>query len=126
MSGLPISYNCHRCPAYCCSYPNIVVSERDIGRLAKHVGVTIEKAWRTFTKRGTKAGERVLRHKKDDTFGTVCRFLDSETRNCTVYQARPRICRKFPGGRVCGYYDFLRFERRTLEDPEHIAVTYNR
>lgn len=126
MSRLPIFYNCERCPAYCCSYPHIVISERDLARLAKHLEMDIRKARRTLTKKGEKAGEMVLRHRKDDIFGTACRFLDRETRACTVYSARPRICRQYPGERRCGYYDFLSFERRVMDDPEHISVTFNR
>ncbi len=125
MSRTPTFYNCRRCPAYCCSYPGIVVSERDLSRLAKHFGMDVEKARRTLTKRSKREGARVLRHKNDDTFGSVCRFLDSESRRCTVYRARPHICRKFPGEPRCGYYDFLSFERRALDDPEHVAVTNN-
>ena len=120
MSHLPIFYNCERCPAYCCSYPSITVRERDIGRLAKHLDLSTEAVKRTLTKRGTE-GQRVLRHKWDDVFGTVCRLLDRESRKCTVYQARPLICRQFPGTPRCGYYDFLSFERRTSGDPKQIA-----
>ncbi len=76
MSRTPTFYNCRRCPAYCCSYPAIVVSERDLSRLAKHFGMDIEKARRTLTKHSKREGARVLRHKNDDTFGSVCRFLD--------------------------------------------------
>ena len=126
MSRLPIFYSCERCPAYCCTYPQIVVSERDLARLARHLGMDMRKARRRLTKKGEKAGEMVLRHRKDDIFGTACRFLDRETRRCTVYSARPRICRQFPGERRCGYYDFLSFERRVMDDPEHISVTFNR
>ena len=68
-------------------------------------------------------GERVLRHKRDHIFETSCTFLDAETRQCTVYEHRPRICRSFPGTVRCGYYDFLTFERRAQNDPEYIAVT---
>ena len=125
MSHLPIFYNCEHCPAYCCSYPNIAVRERDLGRLAKHLGLSTEAVERTLSKRGEKEGQRVLRHKWDDIFGTVCRLLDSEPRRCTVYRARPLICRQFPGLPRCGYYDFLIFERRTSRDPEQIAVTYH-
>ena len=63
--------------------------------------------------------------KKDEHFGTVCRFLDSETRNCTIYKARPKVCREFPGKGRCGYYEFLKFERDAQEDEEHIALTWN-
>ena len=125
MSRQPIFYSCMRCPAYCCSYPRIVVDKRDLRRLAKHFGLSEEAAWKKFTKRGHTARERVLRHKSDEIFGTVCRFLDSETRMCTAHEARPKICREYPGAVRCGYYDFLCAERRSQDDPEYIATTYN-
>jgi len=34
--GLPIFYNCSRCPAYCCSYPRIPIEVSDVERLARH------------------------------------------------------------------------------------------
>ena len=67
--------------------------------------------------------ERVLRHKQDEIFETCCRFLDVETRKCTVYEHRPRVCRTYPGQVHCGYYDFLVFERAAQDDPEYIALT---
>jgi len=120
-----VLYNCARCPAYCCSYPRIVVTKTDIKRLAKHFGLKVEKALKKFTKRGHDKGEVILRHQKDGHFGTVCRFLDRETRRCTAHPARPKICRDFPGTRRCGYYEFLKFERLVLEDPDHISITNN-
>lgn len=120
-----LSYNCDRCPAYCCSYPRIIVKKRDIERLAKHHGVSFDKARKKFTRKGHDKGEIILRHKDDEHFGSVCRFLDSETRQCTIYHARPGICREFPGTRRCGYYDFLMFERRTQEDDEYVSTTWN-
>ena len=116
-------YNCIKCPAYCCSYGRIVVTKRDIKRLARHFSIDPSLAEKKFTKKGSKAGERVLRHQEDEHFLTICRFIDPETRNCTVYSARPKICREFPGEGRCGYYDFLTFERRAQEDPEWIATT---
>ena len=118
-------FDCRKCPGYCCTYPLIPVTKRDLQRLAKHFGITLEKAKKRFSKQGSKKRERVIRHQQDHIFGTACRFLDTETRDCTIYKARPQICRDFPGTRRCGYYDFLTFERRQLEDPEHIAVTNN-
>jgi uncharacterized protein len=122
---VPPFYNCERCPSYCCSYPRIPIEESDVLRLAQHFGLAPEAARRRFTKRSSEPGERVLRHQPDVIYGTVCRFLDRETRRCTVYEARPGICRNYPGPR-CGYYDFLSFERRAQEDPEFIPSTYNR
>jgi Fe-S-cluster containining protein len=125
MAKEPIFYSCARCPAYCCSYARIVVNKRDLARLAKHFGVEVKEAERRFTKKGYENGERILRHQDDEHYGTVCRFLDTETRNCTIYEARPKICRDFPGVNRCGYYDFLSFERRTQEDPDYISTTWN-
>ena len=120
-----LQYDCTRCPAYCCTYPRIPVTKRDIARLAKLYEISPEKARQRFTKKGEGKRERVLRHQEDEIFGTACRFLDTETRICTIYESRPQICRDFPGTKRCGYYDFLKFEREQLDDPEHIAVTNN-
>ena len=117
-------YDCDRCPAYCCTYPTIEVTAVDVKRLARYFDISEDKARKRFTKKGEKKKDlRRLRHRRDPYFGTACRFLDQETRGCTIYGARPAICRNFPGLKRCGYYDFLTFERELLEDPEHVAMT---
>lgn len=116
-------YDCIECPAYCCSYAHIPVTEKDIKRLAKHYDLSEKQARTKFTKKGDKESPRVLRHKDDEHFTTICRFIDSETRNCTIYEARPAICREFPTQKRCGYYDFLLFEREVQDDPEWVATT---
>ena len=113
-------YDCDLCPAYCCSYPRVIVDKKDLRRLARHFGVSLKKARKKFTKKGDDPGERVLRHHKDHIYESVCQFLDRASRQCTIYRARPEICRDYPGGRRCGYYDFLTFERDAQEDPEFI------
>ena len=118
-------FDCMKCPAYCCSYPRICLKKKDIQRLADHFGCDFETAKRRYTKKGHEKGEIVLRHKADEHFGTICRFIDSETRQCGIYEARPEICRDFPGTKRCGYYEFLKFERRALEDPDYISITNN-
>lgn len=123
--GLPIFYNCNRCPAYCCSYPRIPVQPSDVVRLALHFGLSTEDAERKFTRKSEEPGERVLRHQPDKVYGTICRFLDTRTRRCTIYEARPEICRDYPGNNRCGYYDFLSFERRAQEDPEFVPTCFN-
>jgi hypothetical protein len=112
------SYSCSKCPAYCCSYPEIEVTRRDIARLAKHLGLTEEQAEARFTK-----GARLLRHRKDAIFDSVCVFLDQKTRRCGVYDARPGVCRSYPESKRCGYYEFLKFERAHQDEPKFIALT---
>ena len=122
---MPVFYSCDRCPAYCCSYPRIIVDKKDIRRLAKYFGLSQKQTLKKFTKKGAEPGERVLRHRKDETYGTACRFLDDESRMCSIYSARPTICRDYPGTRRCGYYEFLKFERDAQEDPDYVAITNN-
>lgn len=103
-------YDCARCPGYCCSYDRIEVTPRDVARLARHFGLTVEQAERRFT-RLWEPGERILRHRPDSVYKSICRFFDQHERRCTVYPARPAVCRQYPNGARCGYYDFLVFER---------------
>ena len=115
-------YDCAKCPGYCCSYPLIQLEKRDVERLAKHHGLTFEEAKKQFTKEDH-GRKYAMRRKKDEHFGKICRFFDTKIRRCTVYEARPKICREFPSTKRCGYYDFLTFERRAQDDPDYIAVT---
>lgn len=116
--SLRVMYNCSKCPAYCCSYAYIEVTKRDVLRIAKHFGITYKQAERRYTKNSPIG--RVLRHQKDHIFSTVCGFLDTEKRQCTIYHARPGVCRGYPESLRCGYYDFLASERRRQDDPEFI------
>lgn len=118
-------YDCAKCPGYCCSYPRIEVSDDDLKRLAKHFGVDFAKAERRFTRRYEEHGisERILRHQKDTIYGSICHFFDTEARRCTVYPARPGVCRDYPNGSTCGYYGFIRFERKHQGDDDFIPLT---
>jgi hypothetical protein len=117
------SYDCAKCPAYCCSYPLIEVNRADIARLADHFELTYAEAEARFTKYDAGEKVRALRHRKDEHFGSVCRLLDPQTRRCSAYEARPDPCRSYPYGRQCGYYQFLCFERTHQDDPKWVATT---
>lgn len=114
-------FDCTKCPAYCCSiYERVQVTKRDITRLAKHFGVSFETARRRYTKKWE--DERVLKKVKDVIFAETCMFLDQETRGCTIYHARPGVCREYPARSRCVYYDVLQFERRQQEDETVVPV----
>jgi uncharacterized protein len=114
-------YDCSKCPAYCCSiYGRVEVTDADLRRLAKHLGLTVAAAEERHTKRWEK--ERVLRRRKDRLLGEACSFLDPETRGCTIYEARPETCREYPGTARCAYYDVLQFERRIQEDEDVVPL----
>ncbi len=121
---LPVFYACDNCPAYCCTYARIGVNGRDLRRLACHFDLDETTAARRYTKAGTQPGERVLRHRFDEVFGSACIFLDPERRSCTVYHARPTDCRRYPGSSRCGYYDFLAAERARQDDPSLVVSAW--
>ncbi len=115
-------YDCSKCPGYCCSYPRIEVSDKDLKRLARHFEIDVDVAEKRFTRvwRSEEGFERVLRHQKDTVYATICRFFDTDARRCTIYPARPDVCREYPDRAKCGYYEFLKFERRHQDDPDFI------
>jgi Fe-S-cluster containining protein len=113
-------YNCSKCPAYCCTYDHIEVTDQDLTRLARHFELSEKAAEKRFTRRIDGGKTRILRHRKDRIFGTACQFLDDKTRQCSIYDGRPRICRTYPGTARCGFYDFLASERRAQDDPDYV------
>jgi Fe-S-cluster containining protein len=117
-------YDCLKCPGYCCSYPIIEVKDRDAERIANHFDMPLAKAEEKFFRMTSEHG-RVMRRHKDKHFGKICRFFDIEERRCTIYEARPRACREFPGKDNCGYWDFLAFERNAQEDEDYISTTWH-
>ena len=116
-----LKYDCDKCVAYCCSiYERVQVTPRDIRRLAAHFRVLPEVASQRFTKLFGK--ERILRRKADRLFGQACMFLNQETRKCTIYHARPAVCREFPDASRCAYFDLIEFERKQQDDPDVIPL----
>lgn len=118
-----VHFDCTKCPAFCCSiYERVPLNKRDLNRLAKYFGVTVEEAMRRYTKVHPSSRERVLRRTKDTLFEEACMFLDRETRGCTIYHARPAVCREYPDRTRCAYYDVLQFERRQQADPNVLPL----
>lgn len=116
------SYDCTKCPAYCCSiYDRVLVTPCDLKRLAKHFNLSIEETQKKYTKKYK--DETILRRKKDTLLETMaCTFLDMETRGCTIYHARPETCHEFPITKRCAYYDLLSFEREQQGDPKALPI----
>src|SRR4028118_2016736 len=84
-----VFFDCSKCPAYCCGlYERIQVTKRDLNRLAKHFGVTVEKAAKRYTKMWDEK-ERVLKRTPDPILGEACQLLDPEPRGRPPSPARP-------------------------------------
>lgn len=117
-----VGYNCAKCPGYCCSYPIIPLNKRDLSRLARYFGIDEAEAKRKYTVRRENE-EMTMRRKSDPHFDRICQFFDTKKRNCTVYEARPLACRGYPEVPRCGYYEFLKFERKLQQDRDLVAHT---
>ena len=128
MKSKKLKYNCLKCPGYCCSYDRIEVTKKDIGRLANHFGQTEAEVKKKHLKKykhddnGVLVKEIILKHKKDHIYTSVCKFLNRKSRSCTIYNARPSVCREYPDSSKCGYYEFLKFERKQQEDKEFVPT----
>jgi uncharacterized protein len=79
--------DCTQC-ANCCRVSETAISERDIEKLVKFVGVTRDEFLRDYSMR---SGDGVLILKRDEN---GCVFLKSNL--CSVYEGRPQNCSNFP------------------------------
>ncbi|MEW6220494.1 MAG: YkgJ family cysteine cluster protein [Thermodesulfobacteriota bacterium] len=92
---------CHHCPGYCCYRlpgSRLLIDAADINRLARHFGIRDGEARRRFLE-----GRSTFRVQPDG----ACIFLapDRLCQRCTVHEARPSQCRRFPYGRPCPYLE---------------------
>jgi len=86
--GIEEQIDCTVC-ANCCRVATARVSERDVERLAKFLRVKPAVFLRDYTEESAEEGT-ILRRGEE----SGCVFLDGNT--CTVYEARPETCEKFP------------------------------
>lgn len=55
-----------------------------------------------------------------------CRNFDAATRNCLIYDRRPRMCRNFPYGRKCPHKDCtLKYDKPIREHLAHKELEWN-
>lgn len=115
------TYDCTRCvPSWCCAYPLIAVTSKDIKRLAKGFGMTEEEVKSKHLRRVKDEKQWHLRQRQNEYRGKICKFyIDNK---CSVYEHRPDVCREFPYKERCHYYDFLEAERKHQDD-ENIVVS---
>ena len=98
-------YDCQQCPGYCCAYPVVEVTRKDVQRIAKHLRKTEQQIDDEYTSLEENPKLRCLRLTPDALFkAESCIFLDKQTRQCKIYASRPEICRDHPGDR-CEWYD---------------------
>jgi Fe-S-cluster containining protein len=87
---LRLRTNCGACMNKCCSQPHdwVYLTSRESSRLAAVTGVREEE----FVVKRRETGTGYMFR----TLNQPCRFLDSRTGHCMVYESRPLMCRLFP------------------------------
>ncbi len=80
--------DCLQC-ANCCRVATAKVTDRDVERLSKYLRIKPSRFLADFTEKSEEEGIVIHRDKK-----TGCVFLNGN--ECTVYDARPESCQKFP------------------------------
>jgi len=86
-----LKFECSQCGDCCTGAPGYVwVNNAEIEALATAVGMAAEAFEDLYVRR-----VGVRKSLKEFPDG-ACVFFDTEKRNCTVYQARPRQCRTWP------------------------------
>jgi Fe-S-cluster containining protein len=86
------SIDCRAC-GECCRVSEVQLAERDVEHLARHLGIPPKKFLEEYTAAGDQ-GELILRRTRVDGKEAGCVFLDGN--ECTVYEARPGNCERFP------------------------------
>jgi len=92
---------CNYCPGYCCyrlEGSMLLLTAADINRLARHFRISEGAVRRLYLE-----NKYTFRVKEDGS----CIFLarDRMSKRCTVHQARPDQCRRFPYGNPCLYLE---------------------
>jgi hypothetical protein len=84
------AFSCRRCGA-CCRWPgHVLLSDRDIEDLARHLQLNGNDFVARHTILASNRAQLSLREKPDGS----CEFLEGNV--CAVYEARPAQCRDFP------------------------------
>ena len=80
--------DCLQC-TNCCRVATAKVTERDVERLSRYLRIKPSRFLADFTEESEEEGLILKREQ-----GTGCVFLNGN--ECTVYEARPESCQKFP------------------------------
>jgi uncharacterized protein len=83
--------DCKQC-ANCCRVTEVGITDRDVEKLSKFIGVSEREFALQFTSLD-KAGAKILKRVVKDNAGG-CVFLEGNL--CSVYEARPQNCANFP------------------------------
>jgi uncharacterized protein len=107
--------DCTTC-ANCCRVSEVEITDRDVDKLAKFLGMTREEFIRDSTQQ-SESGELILKRTESG-----CVFLEDNL--CSVYEARPHNCANFPH-LVRGAGSIASRMWRLVERAEYCPIVYN-
>ena len=107
--------DCTTC-ANCCRVSEVEITDRDIDKLAKFLGMTRKEFIRDSTQQ-SESGELILKRTESG-----CVFLEDNL--CSVYEARPQNCANFPH-LVRGTGSIASRMWRLVERAEYCPIVYN-
>ena len=92
---------CNYCPGYCCyrlEGSTLLLTATDINRLARHLAISDGEV-----RNGYLEGKNTFKVKEDGS--CIFQATDRMTKRCTIHEARPDQCRRFPYGKPCPYLE---------------------
>ena len=113
-------FHCTMCGRCCINREDILLTPRDIYRMAKELEITPQELFERYCENYLGGDSRmpIVRLKPR---GSVQRCPLLKDRKCSVHQAKPTVCALFPIGR-CGKTD--RQSKRAPEDFENAQIEY--
>jgi len=85
--------DCRQC-GECCRVPEVQIVERDLEKLTHFLGISEKAFVEQYAAEGEDGGMVLRRVPASPTSAGGCVFLDGN--DCTVYEARPGNCERFP------------------------------
>jgi Fe-S-cluster containining protein len=108
-------FECTGCGDCCRWSGSVLLTDRDIARLAKELGLSQQEFINRHTRLAPNRTQLALIDNPDES----CSFLDGN--RCSVYEARPEQCRSFPYvwsvSEGCPPLDKLLAEQKNIEHP---------
>ncbi|EFC32987.1 TPA: YkgJ family cysteine cluster protein [Campylobacter jejuni] len=107
---------CEKCGGKCCigESGNIFASKEELEALRKHLNVESKEFTEKYLK---KVGFRMSFREVKFEDGFACIFFDTQRRNCSIYDFRPKQCRTFP------FWEYFKTHQKELEK-ECIGICY--
>ncbi|EAH5223183.1 YkgJ family cysteine cluster protein [Campylobacter jejuni] len=107
---------CEKCGGKCCNGEsgNIFASKEELEVLRKHLNLESKEFAEKYLR---KVGFKMSFKEVECEDGFACIFFDTQKRNCSIYDFRPKQCRTFP------FWEYFKTHQKELEK-ECIGICY--